>query len=207
MDNTTINGAIAAYNEWPPSPTSWTSNPYAVNLRSLMDIIEAVVLFEEIRLDGACGSLAEPGADEDEYGPERGWDPFQSLKDLGSRKPIFKLEYFSAQEHVIGAGILATAAARLQKHITDGLIQRQAHLFNTNQIELAVPRFYTGPVQFMTLIRQSFAPEAISSVEKELGSLEAMLSNQLPDVANFAMFAFRGFYYAELAHLLTRIRE
>jgi hypothetical protein len=203
IDNTTIHGAIAAYSEWPPLSTSWTSNPYAVNLRSLMDIIEAVVLFEEIKLDGACRSLAEPGADEPEYDFERGWEPFQVLKDLGSGKPIFKLEYFSAQEHVIGAGILATAAERLQKHIADGLIQRQADLFNTNQIELAVPRFYTDPAQFMTLIRQSFAPEAISSVERELRTLETMLSNQLPDVTNFAMFAFRGFYYAELAHLLS----
>jgi hypothetical protein len=203
IDNTTIHGAIAAYSEWPPSPNSWTSNPYAVNLRGLMDIIEAMVLFDEIKIDGACGSLAEPTADEGEYDPGRSWDPFQRLEDPGSGKFIFNMDYFSAREYVIGAGILATAAERLQNHIMDGLIQRQADLFKTNQIELAIPRFYTGPTQFMTLISQSFEPEAISSIENELRTLEVMLSNQPHDVANFAMFAFRGFYYAELAHLLS----
>lgn len=203
MDNTTIHGAIAAYNEWPPLPTSWRSNPYAVNLRSLMDIIEAVVLFDTINLDGACKSLAEPAADEDKYDSEREWQPFQDLRDPGSGEFIFKLDQFSSQVRVIGAGILATAAERLQKHITDGRIQRQADLFQTNQLELAVPRFYTRPTQFTALIRKSFAPQAISSIENELETLEAMISNQPPDVANFAMFAFRGFYYDELAHLLS----
>ena len=203
MDNTTIHGAIAAYSEWPPLPTYWRSNPYAVNLRSLMDVIEAVVLFDTINLDGACNSLAKPAADEGEYDPEREWQPFQNLRDPNSSDFIFKLDHFSSQVRVIGAGILATAAERLQRHITNGLIQRQADLFQTNQIELAVPRFYTRPAQFTALIRKSFAPEAISSIEEELGTLEAMISNQPPDVANFAMFAFRGFYYAELAHLLS----
>jgi hypothetical protein len=203
MDNTTIHGAIAAYSEWPPLPTYWRSNPYAVNLRSLMDVIEAVVLFDTINLDGACNSLAKPAADEGEYDPEREWQPFQNLRDPNSSEFIFKLDRFSSQVRVIGAGILATAAERLQRHITNGLIQRQADLFQTNQIELAVPRFYTRPAQFTALIRKSFAPEAISSIEEELGTLEAMISNQPPDVANFAMFAFRGFYYAELAHLLS----
>ena len=135
MDNTTIHGAIAAYNEWPPLPTSWRSNPYAVNLRSLMDIIEAVVLFDTINLDGACKSLAEPAADEDKYDSEREWQPFQDLRDPGSGEFIFKLDQFSSQVRVIGAGILATAAERLQKHITDGRIQRQADLFQTNQLD------------------------------------------------------------------------
>jgi hypothetical protein len=203
MDNTTVHGAIAAYSEWPPLQTSWRSNPYAVNLRSLMDIIEAVVLFDTINLDGACESLAEPGADEADYDPDREWEPFEHLSDLGSGDYIFELDHFSSQVRVIGAGILASAAERLQKHLIDGLVRQQADLFQANQIGLAVPRFYATPARFMALIRESFAPEAISSIEEELGTLESMISNQPPNVANFAMFAFRGFYYAELAHLLS----
>ena len=203
MDNTTIHGASAAYNEWPPLPASWRSNPYAVNLRSLMDVIEAVVLFDTITLDGACNSLADPAADEGDYNREREWEPFQRLRDPSSEDFVFELDHFSSQVRVIGAGILASAAGRLQKHITDGLIRQQADLFQANQIELAVPRFYTKPAQFTALIRESFAPEAVSSIENELATLEAMISSQPPDVANFAMFAFRGFYYAELAHLLS----
>jgi len=203
MDNTTVHGAVAAFGEWPPSPTSWRSNPYAVNLRSLMDIIEAVVLFDKINLDGACDSLAEPTADEGEYDPDRAWQPFQDLRDPYSGRYIFNLERFSSQVRVVGAGILATAAERLQKNITDGLIQQQANIFQANQIELAVPRFYTRPAEFTALIRASFAPEAVSSIEKDLSTLETAISNQAPDAANFAMFAFRGFYYAELAHLLS----
>src|SRR6478672_7092751 len=115
MDNTTIHGAITAYSEWPPQSASWRSNPYAVNLRSLMDVIEAVVLFDKIILDGACGSLAKPTADEGKYDPAHGWQPFQSLSDPDNSHLIFELEYFSAEVDVIAGGILATAAERLQQ--------------------------------------------------------------------------------------------
>jgi len=60
LDNTTVHGAVAAINAWPPAPAAWTSHPYAANLRSLMDIIEAIILFERIALDSACQALAPP---------------------------------------------------------------------------------------------------------------------------------------------------
>jgi hypothetical protein len=203
MDNTTVHGAVAAYSDWPPAPAAWRSNPHAVNLRSLMDIIEAIVLFEEISLDIACNSLAPPAPDEGVYDTSHSWEPFQSLRDINTREPVFRLEMFSAERPVIGGGILATAAERLEVSIKDGTIQQQAHLFRSDQIELAVPEFYTSPKQFMELLDESFEPEAIRSVRKEMLSLENMLLRQSGEVANFAMFAFRGFYYDELAHLLS----
>lgn len=203
IDNTTIHGAIAAYQSWPPAASSWTRNPYAVNLRSLMDIIEATVLFDTIYVDGACGSLEEPAADEPRYGSAHEWEPFESLADPRTEKRIFELDYFTSDVRIIGAGILATAAETLRKHIADGLIQRQAHLFSTNQAGLAVPRFYRGAAQFTELLRETVAPEALFPIVREIDALESMLEGQPQEVANFAMFAFRGFYYSELAHILS----
>jgi hypothetical protein len=110
---------------------------------------------------------------------------------------------FSAERPVIGGGILATAAERLGASVRDGTIRQQAHFFKSDQIELAVPKFYTSPRQFMDLLNASFAAEDIGSAEEELLALEQMLLQQSSEVANFAMFAFRGFYYDELAHLLS----
>lgn len=202
MDNTTIHGAVAAYHQWPPSPAFWRSGLYAVNLRSLMDVIEAVVLFDRIMLDGACDSLEDPLAGR-RADPGREWQPFRGLRDVYTGNRIFGLEQFSSQDSVLGGGILATAAERLQRSVADGLMQRQVGVFQDSGIELSVPRFYAGVANFAALTRESFSAKAISSVSKKLRELEAVISRQTPDVANFAMFAFRGYYYEELAHLLS----
>jgi hypothetical protein len=163
LDNTVIHGAVAAYHEWPPSPISWRTNPYAVNLRSLMDVIEAIVLFDIIKLDCACGSLADPSSYDSRLDFQREWHPFMELRDLNTGDLIFELEQFSSEADVIGGGIIATAAERLQKHLADGLIKGQADLFRSGRTALAVPEFYTGPNQFAALLRRSFDPEAVFS--------------------------------------------
>lgn len=202
MDNTTIHGAVAAYHQWPPVPGYWRSGPYAVNLRSLMDVIEAVVLFDGLRLDAACNSLADPG-----YlgwvDPRREWQPFKGLRDIRTGDRIFELERFSSAPDVIGGGILATAAERVQKSIVDGRMRAQAEKLKDSGMGSAIQGFYSGPVSFAALTRSSFAPEAILPVSADLARLEDVISRQPREVANFAMFAFRGFYYEELAHLLS----
>jgi hypothetical protein len=213
MDNTTVHGAVHAYTDWPPAPTAWMSHPYAVNLRSLMDMIEAIILFEQIRLDNACYSLVAPEGDQDHYYPhlpesdplagELSWQPFQNLKDTTTGDHIFGVEDFTVTPEVIGSGIVATSAEKLQSQLKSGSIQQQAGLFKTYGIERAIPEFYSSPQQFSDLLRQSFARQAVASVENELAELEQALLNQPPEVANYAMFAFRGFYYDELATLLN----
>jgi len=204
MDNTTIHGAVAAYHQWPPTPSSWRGSPYAINLRSLMDVIEAIVLFDRIMLDGACNSLADPmvagGVD-----PRKEWPPFKNLRDPCTGSLIFGLEHFSSRESVIGAGILATAAERLQRSVADDHMRYCAESFQNIGMRLAIPRFYDDSANFATLTRRSFSRNAISSVAKDIQDLETIISRQESSVADFAMFAFRGFYYEELAHLLSMV--
>jgi hypothetical protein len=200
MDNTAVHGAVAAFHEWPPSAAAWTSHPYAANLRSLMDIIEAIILFEKISLDSACGTLAPP--DEDVV-PYYQWEPFRTLSDRSTGELIFALEEFSIQTRVIAGGILATAAEKLKHSIAAGVIEREAELFRSGQISLAVPEFYTSPRQFTEMLRMSVSDESFKAAEQEVRELERLIRSESASVGSFAMFAFRGFYYDELAHLLS----
>jgi hypothetical protein len=201
LDNTTVHGAVAAINAWPPAPAAWTSHPYAANLRSLMDIIEAIILFEGISLDSACQALAPPDESIVPYAFD--WEPFKTLRDRSTGEYIFALEPFSGQTQVIAGGILATAAEKLKKSIGDGVIEREAELFSSGQIGLAVPKFYTDPQQFTAMLQRSVSDESFEAVQPEVRELERLLRGQPASVASFAMFAFRGFYYEELAHLLS----
>jgi hypothetical protein len=203
LDNTTVHGAVAAINGWPPPRAAWTNHPYAANLRSLMDIIEAIILFEKISLDSACRTLAPPANDEFIVPYAYDWDPFRSLCDRSTGESIFALETFSIQTQVIAGGILATAAEKLKKSIADGLIEREAELFSSGQIGLAVPEFYTNPREFTEMLRISVSGESFEAAKPEIQELEHLLRGQPASLASFAMFAFRGYYYDELAHLLS----
>jgi hypothetical protein len=203
LDNTTVHGAVAAINDWPPAPAAWTSHPYAANLRSLMDIIEAIILFETISLDSACRTLAPPASDEGVVPYTFDWEPFQTLRDRSTGEYIFALETFSIETRVIAGGILATAAEKLKSGIAAGVIEREAELFSSGKIGLAVPEFYTNPQQFAQMLRMSVSGESFKAAKPEVRELERLLRGQPASVASFAMFAFRGFYYNELAHLLS----
>lgn len=203
LDNTTVHGAVAAINAWPPARDAWTTHPYAANLRSLMDIIEAIILFETISLDSACHTLAPPASDEGIVPYAYEWEPFQTLRDRSTDEGIFALETFSEQTRVIVGGILATAAEKLKKSVADGVIEHEAELFNSRRIGLAVPAFYTNPRQFAEMLRQSVSAESFKAAQPEIREIERLLHGQPTIVASFAMFTFRGFYYNELAHLLS----
>ena len=56
MDNTTVFGAKHALDAWPPTPADWTSGPLSVDLRSLMDLLEAFVLHDKIVVDNGSRS-------------------------------------------------------------------------------------------------------------------------------------------------------
>jgi hypothetical protein len=100
-------------------------------------------------------------------------------------------------------GILATAAEKLKNSIDAGVIEREAQLFSSGQIGFAVPEFYTSPRQFTQMLRMSVSDESFKAAGPEVRELERLLDSQPASAASFAMFAFRGFYYDELAHLLS----
>jgi hypothetical protein len=131
------------------------------------------------------------------------WEPFRTLCDRSTGEYIFALETFSTETEVIAGGILATAAEKLKKSIAAGVIEREAELFSSGQIGLAVPEFYRNPRQFTKMLRMSVSDESFKAAEPEVRELGRLLRGQSASVASFAMFAFRGFYYDELAHLLS----
>jgi hypothetical protein len=71
MDNTTIYGAKYAYEAWPVSSEDWFTGPLAIQVRSLMDVLEAIILHGLIVVDSS--SRAEP--------EESAWPTLDGLQD------------------------------------------------------------------------------------------------------------------------------
>lgn len=138
-----------------------------------------MILFETISLDSACGALILPAEDEGivPFGFE--WEPFRKLRDRSTGKDIFALEEFSRETRVIVGGILVTAKEKLKNSITAGVIEREAELFSSGKIGLAIPEFYTNPQQFTEMLRMSVSDESFQLSQRS-GNWSACSAASLP---------------------------
>jgi hypothetical protein len=83
MDNTTIYGAKYAYEAWPPTERDWFQEPNSCNLRALMDVLEAIVLYDHIIVDATSRGIFSDGAQR----WESVWHALEALK-ADDRSPI-----------------------------------------------------------------------------------------------------------------------
>lgn len=214
LDNTTIYGAKYAYNAWPPTVDEWFEHPNAVNIRSLMDILESIILYDRLIVDASSRMV---------YGEREVYENiWHLLFDLRNRQGenIFDDVGFA----YIGKGVVISSVVRitfekLLKHLQDGTFKDINNGFQKENIDFIVPQFYRTAQEFSTLFAKSFPShvpkEKISQyyenpilflptdIQEYLIKVEQILSNSPAYEANYAMFAFRGFYYQELAHLFS----
>ncbi len=197
MDNTTIHGAQTAMDRWPTTANDWKADPYAVNLRSLMDVLEAIVLYEKIVLDTAC----RVARFDEQHSLDPLWEDAYHLIDLRTEARVTADYEYDSDDLVKGAGVLSTAAGKLRDALSTGLLLHCLEDFWSNSAGMVVPRFYRDPGSFVELLRRTFSTEAIDEAGPSIDFLEQALNAASPELANFAMFAFRGFYYEEVATL------
>jgi hypothetical protein len=207
LDNTTLFGAVKAFEAWPPKPQDWLSGPHAVNLRALIDVLEAIVLYESIIVDKSS---------REETGPFVIWDELERLEDVVNTpkgyayRPIVNQLNFADDMHI--GPLLNMSLDKLGQYISNGTFLRGVERFQKDDMAFVVPQFYYNAGNFGTLVKRSFirsnnsffrAEESFNDSKKKLKTIEALLKDSEQAVQNYAMFAFRGFFYQQLAHLYS----
>lgn len=214
IDNTTIYGASNAYKAWPPTASDWVTGSNAVNLRSLMDLLEALVLYNVVVVDiSSAYASASPVSRAESYFHEVGWEQLFNLRDephpiLRTTKPqepqrIIVPAYFAGFENgALVEPLVITALEKLRTHLRDGTFAECIRDFQQRDLALVVPEFYRSPLQFSQLLTKGF--ESLSEeAASHLRDVTRELGGHSHQVSNYAMFAFRGFYYQDLAHLFS----
>jgi hypothetical protein len=202
IDNSTAFGAKYAYEAWPPTIDDWLIGTNALNLRSLMDILEAIVLHDRLVLDSSSRAIPK------EYG-EPGWvsvwDKLDELQDRDGQDILAEVAF--GYEPDFFSPVVKAALATLGTYIRNKTFARELQKFQQDDIDFILPRLYRTPAEFSELFVQSipgFDPGTPDTdILEHLKLVEHSLENSSPQESSYAMFAFRGFYYLELAHLLS----
>jgi hypothetical protein len=195
LDNTTVFGARRAYCEWPVQASDWLEGGLALDVRSLMDVLEAVILHDHLALDAS--SRNEPAWDELT-------DLGESLGEIAAGTSGVLWE-FGREEHI--PAIALASLARLERYLGSPELTTDLRSLNEAGIP-TLPRLYESTDEFSSLFASSFgidlnddfSRDFMSQVEIQLGRVAEQLNAEPSDRRNYALFAFRGFYYQQWAH-------
>jgi hypothetical protein len=152
MDNTTIYGAMRALDTWPPKSDDWFDEENAVNIRSLMDVLESIVLHGRILVDSSCG------------------DPPQMTQ------LDFKIAQipFASTENMVSL-LVGVSLEKLQKYLNDGTLSKGLERFRNPQTGYILPTFYSSPADFGELLQQSFPVSFPPDIDRQLTKVKNAL--------------------------------
>jgi hypothetical protein len=202
MDNTTVFGARSAFDAWPPNSEEWTSGPLSVDLRSLMDLLEALVLHEQIVVDNGSRSYdLWPSLPWLEVGDLTTNDP-DVRRVLAERDLVVVTTGEDGSPEIVSSLVLA-ALDTLGSIIVSGQLARELSDLRTRGTIAALPPFYRSTEDFVDLMHESYGEVLNDKARARLGRLGETLGGASPELTNFALFAFRGFFYQQLAHLAS----
>lgn len=182
LDNTTLFGAARAF-EWDAQQSSM---PSGVDLRSLMDVLESIVLVENFGVDRS--SREEPIR-------------WPELNQTSHSNGGFFQEYeFVRPEGASHAALIQAAISHLQQMMTSGELADHLGFMPTSDDVEILPPFYRDPTHFARLTLRGIAGPTEAALTRQLDEFTQIFHQQNPAVQNFAYFAFRGFYYQAMAH-------
>lgn len=187
LDNTTVFGARNAF-EW--DPVRPRELPSGVNLRSLMDVLEAIVLFNDFAVDNSSREYFA-------------WPHLNDVSEAGGS--FFHDTAVLINSYALPTAITEISTAQLAHLLDSGQLVAQLGFMPSSRELDVLPPFYRDTDEFMRLAyngvyRRSREGAAAGA---RLRALAVSLERQHPSVRNFAYFAFRGFYYQQLAHLMS----
>lgn len=193
LDNTTIFGARHAF-EW--DPVLPTELPSGVDLRSLMDVLEAIVLLNDFAVDSSS----------------REYYAWPELDDLSAASGSFFRDTPILQPlgHELHDMLIASSAEKTNRILRSGeLVRHLGFLPSVREIEV-LPSLYKNVNQFMKLTAPAMFESGREGLTDEAQFAQEILQNLVDNiklhpesVQSFAFFAFRGFYYQDLTHLLS----
>jgi hypothetical protein len=189
LDNTTVFGAKHAYAAWPVDPAEWTTGALAVDLRSLMDLIEALILHDSVLIDSVTRDYTA-------------WPELMAIANTKGRAIVLDEEilYFDSDNREIGALIVRGALARTLKHLRSGDFATQAQYLEFARGGATLPALYKTPGDFAEFLSDEFGTELREALWDRLDEFREKLDLWPATVTNYALFAFRAFYYQALAH-------
>ncbi|MFI6073685.1 hypothetical protein ACIA5C_19120 [Actinoplanes sp. NPDC051343] len=192
LDNTTIFGARRAA-EW--DPLMPRTLPPGVDLRSLMDILEAIVLVNSMVVDASSREYAA-------------WPALNKLSALSSsfyRDTDVAEAFFDSS---LEMELFRLSVQKVNNLVRSGDLQSELGFLPSMHEVAVLPDVYHGPDDFIDKTTGSFGyyckdPHRLAELRTLLEDFTRGLKGLPSSLQNFALFAFRGFYYQELAHLIS----
>ncbi|MFC8371589.1 MULTISPECIES: hypothetical protein [unclassified Streptomyces] len=178
MDNTTIFGARRAYE-------AGSAESSGVDLRSLMDVLEAVVLLEGFTVDN---SSREEEVD---------WPELYDVSRVNG--DFFQETALVAESGELHAGLLRDSAAHVLRLVRSGQLLDDLGFITASDDIRTLPPLYRDSAQFVDLTTEGVDRPYEQAVARQLWDLTRVLDESGPVVRGLAHFAFRGFYYQGMA--------
>ncbi len=204
LDNTTIYGAKYAYEFYPPKTTDWLGGLNAVNLRSLMDVLESIVLYDSLMVDGSSRVISGGKEEYDKVVFQEIWDDLSETRSRHGKSILENNGFAFISRGASLTPILKTTFEKLLIHLNEGTFKESAKKLQQDNIDFVLPKFYRDSKEFSELFIKSFPDNKLhKDVLDDLKKVENALRDSTEIESNYAMFSFRGFYYKELAHLFS----
>jgi hypothetical protein len=156
-----------------------------------MDVLEAIVICDKFAVDGSS----------------REYFAWPDLDSLSESKGNFyeDSDFLYSLGEEVSDHILAASAEKVDRFLRSGKLAGELGFLPTKTETAVLPQLYQDPDQFVELTSSNFADEVLPRYPGivRLRKLGSDLQSYSDPIRNFAFFAFRGFYYQELAHLLS----
>jgi hypothetical protein len=185
LDNSTVYGAREA------SETSVLfsrdgeiSGPIAAKFRALMDVLEAIVLYENVVVEPRQGD----------------YDLWEELAGLQGSEGTEILRQEMVEEWEARPALIHMSLDRLDEYLRSDDFATDAAVFVQGLNESAVPESYTQGYDIESSIRRDFVNYLEPEDYLRLGHLSRLLEGADRAVKNYAAFAFGGFFYQAVAH-------
>ncbi|MFG1992367.1 hypothetical protein ACGFJ7_20540 [Actinoplanes sp. NPDC048988] len=200
LDNTTVFGARRAL-EWEPALSR--TLPPGVDLRSLMDVLEMIVLANDLLVDSASRV-------------EHAWPDLERASD-NSSSFYLDTELSAVGEVAIVDELFDLSIQQASHLVASGELRTQlGFLPSLREVEV-LPDIYRDHEDFvdktMSSVYHIASPSMVDARPADSATLAGLrqrlddfvdgLDILTPELRNFALFTFRGFYYQQLAHLLS----
>jgi hypothetical protein len=198
IDNTTLFGAAAAYDLWPPNAQDWREPNKSVALRSLMDIIECVIVHDNIATDSSSRAFwvapelsSERGAPSNIPHDYDGLSRFVGMindrigKHPKTNRTLISEIEFAEDLYGLSLSSALSSLTMVSKYISDGTFEGLAQHFHKIASEFSIPKFYRDGTEFGSLLLGTLPVldrEPLDAAIKDIKSLGAQANlNQTVD--------------------------
>ncbi|MDQ1023473.1 hypothetical protein QF035_001055 [Streptomyces umbrinus] len=183
MDNTTIFGARRAFQG---RSAYHRPMPSGVDLRSLMDVLEAIVLVEGFSVDNSS---------RDDHVV---WPELHQVSRANGR--FFRETDMVSGSGTLHAALLQTGAREVMRLLRSGQLGEHLGFVPSSDTLEVLPLHYRDSTEFVDLTMEGVDPAHERTVARDLRELVHLLDRQETATRSFALFAFRGFYYQGMAY-------